>query len=287
MIVYLVYSVSKSGTTSLFKTLTDNRKFPVVQTHDDFMNIGIHDDGTGFADRIRKEFAEFVRPNYEFDDQIDWCVRFDSVSLYFEGDRSARQRFVGLLQSRSLRIATPMRDPVARANSAMLHWMDVDAIDSLYGTVLGKRIDLNDIKSEDLDAIKHGAVKKLLEAYATGSLDEKKTNELYTSMFGEGQLSRDYVSVFYNLASFFWFNVRPLDEASHEIYENRNRDWEMFYFRIERLDSVMPALYEFLGIDRGYEFPRAREGQARKRLLFRPPNMKCEFLKRVLPSIVL
>ena len=119
--MYIVCAPSKSATTSFFKLLTQQNKFPVIQTHD-LWHFNIHDVPNGqFISHLRVNFEDCVKTVAYFDEAIQWgSGHFDTCLLTLTGDH--HQRFFELIKSYKPKFLFPLRDPYQRSVSAFLHW---------------------------------------------------------------------------------------------------------------------------------------------------------------------
>lgn len=285
MFLYLVYAPSKSGTTSLYQALTENAKFPVIQTHDDITEVGIHDtpNDTKFSHYVKNNFKEYLKPVNEFDGEVKWTNRnaFQSYALYFGNDRMARERFMQLLRQFKLKIVTPLRNPISRSISALIHWLHIDGINALYNTILGKPLDLTRLEDDDINKLGHYPIQLMLKKYKeNGSLSIVDVADIYNTVFHE-DLYREYICVFYNLRMYFGFNIclnrKPFYHK--QISEN---NWSLFAFRLEDIKDIQEHVYNYLGIPKTYKLPTARDKSARTNYLIEGDikNIAKEIAKR-------
>lgn len=263
--IYLVFAPSKSGTTSLYQMLTENSKFPVIQTHGDFQEVGIHDslESSAFTCYVKAIFCQFLKPTNEFDSEVEWMPNtFDSYALYFT-DGVAKHNFIEFLRQHPLRIISPFREPVSRSVSAMIHWLDESGINALYKTKLDKEFDINDIRDDDMEQLQHYPIEQILGRLKNGPLTICDVTEIHNNVFKE-DLYREYICVFYILRMYFGFNVCLKDRSFYHAHLEQN-NWEFFTFRLEDIKKVEDKIKTYLTIDQRYALPRARNKENRKK----------------------
>ena len=277
--IYIVYAPSKSGTTSLFKALTDNKCFPAIQTHDDFTDIGIHDASaeTEFVRYIRMHFAPFLKSPTEFDENITWQTDHYSCALFFDTHEIQRLKFIEYIKRHDVKFITPLRNPISRSISAMIHWLDIKAIEALYQRKLRRSLDLNNIQAHDLIKLNHMPIEMILSRYSVNkTLSNKDVCDIYNSIFHD-DLYREYTNVFYNLKKHFNFNIN-LEHKLHQCISQSQHS--LFVYRLEDLTSIIPVLYEYVNIGDTYEFPHERNKHKRPQYIYKGNiNELSEFIK--------
>lgn len=270
--IYLVYGPSKSGTTSLYKALTDNSMFPCMQGHGEFSQVGIHDslEDSGFTSRIKREFPGMVKETKEREKGIEYSNKdFKSYVLHFPSKIDI-VRFFEILRRFSIKIVSPFRDPYDRSISAMVHWLDQRSIESLYMNKTKKKLDLTNITDEDISMLEHGPIEKFLTAIKqNGELSLNDVSQIYKETF-QDDLLREYICVYYNLRTHFGFNVCLNDRLFYKTSKEKN-DWHFFTYRLENLSQVMDAVYDYLGLPNEYVFPHSRDKTKREEYIIKNP----------------
>jgi hypothetical protein len=267
--IYLIYAPSKSGTTSIFQALTENNMFPVIQTHGDFTHVGIHDSvsESTFSKQVKENFGAFVKSTNEFDGEVEWKNVFTTFALYFDYDKHTNLDFINFLRKYPLRIITPLRNPISRSISAMIHWLDLDGINALYMTKFGKAFDMNKIQMDDVQKLDHAPIQKLLKRLIKDSiLTLDDVNDVYHETFCN-DLWREYICVAYILRVHFGFMIHDLKTKNYEHIVNTHNNWELFTFKLEKLSIIINELYKYLHLSQNYKFPHARNKMARKRYI--------------------
>lgn len=123
---------------------------------------------------------------------------------------------------------TPLRNPVARSISAMIHWLDIKAIEALYQRKLRRSLDLNNIRTQDLAKLNHMPIEMILSKYSVNKLlSNKDVCDIYNIIFRD-DLYREYTNVFYNLKKHFNLIIN-LEHTSHQCISNAQHS--LFVYR--------------------------------------------------------
>ena len=266
--IHLVYGPSKSGTTSIYQALTENNMFPCLQVHGEFSEVGIHDlpHDSHFTKSVKEHFSDIIKETYEHDEISYANSNFKSYVVYIENNLEKRMRFFKFLRQFPLKIVTPLRDPFMRSVSAMVHWLDMDTISALYLTKLNKPLDLYAIKDDDIKSLGHYPIEQCLSCLIKNykiTLDD--VSRIYLDVF-KYDLFREYICVYFNLRTYFGFNVCLQNRKSFDSHNTVN-NWHFFTFKLEDLRNVMEDLYKFLDLPVDYVFPHARNKYMRKKYI--------------------
>jgi hypothetical protein len=267
--MYIVYSPSKTGTTSIFKLLTDNSKFPALQIHGEMMNIGCHDKkNSSFTNYIMEHFSIYVKDPIEFDDTINYGSKYISYGIYFNGDYEQLYKFLKYIKGYSTKIITCYRDPVYRSISALLHWLDRDALD-------------RHLQVTDGGPINHYPYSLILNEE---KLTAEKCLEIYYKIFDQS-LMYEYLCVLFNIKMHYGIHLYLKKNESFNI--KNSEGCNLFYYRLDKIDEIKDEIYNFFDINKDYSYPKERDYTKRKNYLINPDivknyilnNISYEFLK--------
>lgn len=270
--IYIVYGPSKTGTTSLFKMLTDNNKFPCIQTHNEMMNIGIHDAKNSiFSEHLHKHFQKYIKSSIEFDKDINYNeMPSISYSLYFEYDYEILAKFLKFLRTFELKMISAYRDPVERSISAFLHWLDKDALKQHLLITFGK--DSMD-ENMELSKLNHRPYELIL---SKKNLNVEDCLKIYNEIFEES-LMYEYICASFNYKVHFGIDLYLKKNENYSIKSSEG--CQLFYYKLSEVNMIQESMYKFLDISKDYELPIERNYKNRKNYLIDPEEVKQYLLK--------
>jgi hypothetical protein len=208
--MYIIAAPSKSATTSFFKLLTDNCKFPVIQTHD-LYTLNIHDAIDGeFTKYINNHYPDLIKNVKFIDENIEWNGHFQSYQLILQTPEISDD-ILNYINNYNPKILVCLRDPYTRSVSAFLHWCQFKQ--------LCNEMKINEIITKDplsfiLEKVDNNMFEKmnfqLMKNMILRIKDKKQLldiddlSELYESyFFKSGMLLREYTHLNYMLKKNF------------------------------------------------------------------------------------
>lgn len=245
MKIYIVFSPTRSASSSIFKLLKDNNRLPAIYTND-CKSLSIYDTETGSLLKLLQNKSNF--PNLKID-KIGECLQVDF-------DDSYMHKFWNILKLKNeLKIITSLRNPINRSISSFLNTHSIDYIQKYVN--ISKYSDLTICNLPDeLDYLEDYLEKEYLDI-----LD---ITELYDTMYRN--IMHEYMEYYRILSTIFNVTYISFTETSqHRIIDP---NLEIFTFKYESLDSVRPNLIKFLKLKTNILIPR--EGSKNKKYIFDP-----------------
>ena len=118
MKIYIVFSPSRTASSSIFKLLKDNNRLPAIHTHD-CKSLSIYDTETGTLVKILQSKTNF--PNFQ--------INKIGESFKIDFDDSYMHKFWDILKLKhELKIITSLRDPIQRSISSFLNTHSIEHI---------------------------------------------------------------------------------------------------------------------------------------------------------------
>ena len=223
MKIYIVFSPTRTASSSIFKLLKDNNRLPAIHTHD-CKSLSIYETETGFLLKILQNKSNF--PDLKIN-KMGECLQVDF-------DDSYMHKFWNLIKIKNeLKIITSLRNPIQKSISAFLNTHSIDYIQKYVN--ISKYSDLTICNLPDeLDYLEDCLEKEYL--------DIPDITKIYDKLYRN--IMHEYMEYYRILSTIFKITYMSFSETSqHRIIDP---NLEIFTFKYESLDSVRPNLIKFL-----------------------------------------
>lgn len=245
MKIYIVFSPTRTASSSIFKLLKDNNRLPAIYTND-CKSLSIYDTETGSLLKLLQNKSNFANLKIN---KMGECLQVDFDDLYMH-------KFWNILKSKhELKIITSLRNPINQSISSFLNTHSIDYIKKY----------VNISKFSDLTICNLPDEFDYLEDYLEKEyLDIHYITELYDTMYRD--IMHEYMEYYRILSTIFNVTYMSFTETSqHRIIDP---NLEIFTFKFESLDSVRPNLIKFLKLKTNILIPN--ETSKNQKYIFDP-----------------
>lgn len=246
MKIYIVFSPTRSASSSIFKLLKDNNRLPAIYTND-CKSLSIYDTETKFLLKILQKNFPDLKIN-----KIDECLQVDF-------DDSYMHKFWNILKLKNeLKIITSLRHPIQKSISSFLNTHSIEYIKKYVN--ISKFSDLTICNLPD----KFDYLEDYLEKEYLDILD---ITEFYDTM--HRNLMHEYMEYYRILSTIFNVTYMSFSETSqHRIIDP---NLEIFTFKYESIDLIRLNLLKFLKLKTNILIPHGtHEGSKNKKYIFDP-----------------
>ena len=243
MKIYIVFSPTRTASSSIFKLLKDNNRLPAIFTND-CKSLSIYDTETGSLLKLLQNTTDFKI------NKIDEYLQVDF-------DDSYMHKFWSILKSKhELKIITCLRHPISRSISSFLNTHSIEYIKKY----------VNISKYSDLSICNLPDEFDYLEDYLEKEyIDIHFITELYDTL--HRNLMNEYMEYYRILSTIFNITYMSFTETSqHRIIDP---NLEIFIFKYESIDAVRLKLLKFLKLKTNVLIPN-EDSKLNKKYIFDP-----------------
>lgn len=245
MKIYIVFSPTRTASSSIFKLLKDNNRLPAIYTND-CKSLSIYDTETGSLFKLLQSKSNFP----------DLKINKMGESLQVDFDDLYMHKFWNILKLKNeLKIITSLRHPISRSISSFLNTHSIDYIKKY----------VNISKFSDLTICNLPDEFDYLEDYLEKEyLDIHYITEFYDTM--HRNLMHEYMEYYRIFSTIFNVTYMSFTETSqHRIIDP---NLEIFTFKFESIDLIRLNLLKFLKLKTNILIPN--EESKNKKYIFDP-----------------